>query len=773
MLKTEENFINKAKSICGTKNVWTDRLKTLAYGTDASFYRYVPKAIVKAESEKQIMELLKIAEETNVSLTFRAAGTSLSGQTITESVIILIPRENWKTYHFNIKENTIKAQPGLRGGELNLILKKHKRQLGADPASINSAMLGGIVANNASGMRSGVHLNSYNLLNSIRIVLADGTVLDNSDKVSIEQFRKDKKELIKEIQKIKEKIISKPELVEKINQKYKIKNTIGYGLNSFVDFEDPVDIIAHLMIGSEGTLGFISEVGLKTVPFEESTASGLLLFENLEDACEAAVLLNKLGAAAIELIDRKALKAVESNEGIPEIIKSLDEEVTALLVEFTDEDADGLHAKVKQTIEALGVFKAVHPFSFSTDKKEIARLWNVRKGVFPAVGGNRKPGSTVFIEDVAFNLEKLPGALRELRSMLDKYDYSDAVIYGHANDGNVHFIFSEDMRKKENVVRYTQFMDELAAVVVDKYNGSLKAEHGTGRNMAPFVQKEWGDELYDVHRKIKQLFDPKGILNPGVIINDDQQVHIKNIKHMPVTDPLVDQCIECGFCEVNCLTNELNMSARQRIVIFRELQNNASANKELKQAYQKLGVDTCAGDSLCSLSCPVGIDTGKLVKKIRGSEVNGFQKRIAATIASNMSLTLQGVKAGLGMSNIASKVVGFNGMKFINKLSGGTIPEWHVFMPKANHKIQLNGKKQAQLNKVVYFPSCISQTMGTAIKSAEKETQTDVVIKVLERAGFEIVFPEKRINSAVELPGKARGILILPIKSRRSWKMLY
>ncbi len=760
-------FLEKAKEICTTKNVWTDKLSRLSYGTDASFYHYYPEVIICASNEDEVKQLLSAAAEHHVPVTFRAAGTSLSGQTITESAIILIRREEWKKYNVHPEEEYISMQPGLRGGEVNAILKKHGQQIGPDPASVNSAMIGGIVANNASGMRSGVFMNSYNLLKNIRIVLADGTVLDTGDPHSRDRFLIEKRSFVEELAKLRENVMSQPGLVQKITEKYKLKNTIGYGLNSLVDFEDPIDIIAHLMVGSEGTLGFISEVSLKTVPFLPLTATSLLLFCNLDDACNAAICLNENGASAIELIDRKALQSIENNKDVPAYIKGLDEKVTALLVDFTADTAENLQQKVANAQNNLQQFETVQPFSFTTNSLEIARLWSVRKGIFPSVGGTRKPGTTVFIEDVAFNLHKLPGALADLRGLLEKYNYPDAVIYGHANDGNVHFIFSEDMRVAENVERYSLFMEEVADLVVNKYNGSLKAEHGTGRNMAPYVEKEWGRELYEIHRKIKQLFDPKGILNPGVIINDDKNVHVRNIKYMPVSDPIIDQCIECGFCEVNCLTNELNMSARQRIIAFRELQRMKERDapypemRWLQKAYQQKGIDTCAGDGLCSTSCPVGIDTGQIVKKMRGMKVGRFQTWIAGGIARNMKLTLFSVKAGLAMTHATARIMGVKTLNkstvFLSRISKGAIPVWHGFFPVANKKIKTRPAVLETENQVVYFPSCISQAMGGAVNSKEQMSQTEVTIKVLERAGYTVLFPENMSALCCGTPWESKG----------------
>ena len=409
-----------------------------------------------------------------------------------------------------------------------------------------------------------------------------------------------------------------------------MKNTTGYSLNALVDFLDPIDVLAHLMIGSEGTLGFLSEITYRTVPEYADKASALILFDHLEAACLAVTVLKNTPVAAVELADRAALRSVEGKPGMPEGIHALGADGAALLVETRAANAGRLAEQVRAIEAALSDIPTFEPVRFSTDASECARFWNVRKGMFPSVGAMRKVGTTVIIEDVAFPVPRLAEATLDLQRLLATHGYSDAIIFGHALEGNLHFVFTQDFNSAPEVLRYRAFMDAMCRMVVEKYDGSLKAEHGTGRNVAPFVELEWGAEAYALMRKIKLLFDPLGLLNPGVVINDDADAHVKNLKPLPQCDPIVDKCIECGFCEPKCPSHGMTLSPRQRIVGWREITRLERAGghdaevSTLRALYDYHGIDTCAACGLCATACPVGIETGILIKSLRGRRAGPF-----------------------------------------------------------------------------------------------------------------------------------------------------
>ena len=601
----------------------TDPLRLLAWGTDASFYRLVPQLVVVVDDEDELRLVLQRCAAHRTPLTFRAAGTSLSGQALSDSVLVMLG-DGWRGMRIAEDAASISLQPGVIGAAANRALAPLGRKIGPDPASIDAAMIGGIAANNASGMCCGTAQNSYHTLAGVRVLLADGTLLDTRDAQSRAAFAASHAELLQGLGELGRRTREDSTLADRIRHKFRLKNTTGYSLNALVDFEDPIDMLAHLLIGSEGTLGFISEITFHTVEEHAHKASALILFDRLEQACAAVTELKHKPVSAVELLDRASLRSVQHQPGMPPTLQGLGDDAAALLVEVRAKTSAALGIKVEAVAAALGSFTLVTPLRFTTDADESAALWKVRKGMLPEVAAMRQTGTTVLIEDVAFPIERLAEATLELQRLLQSHGYADAIIFGHALEGNLHFVFTQDFGNAAEVQRYGRFMDELCAMVVNTYDGSLKAEHGTGRNMAPYVELEWGATAMVAMRRIKALFDPHGLLNPGVILNDDPQSHLKNLKPLPAVDELVDKCMECGFCEPKCPSRGFTLSPRQRIVGWREIARlDASGESpqraaEMKTLYDFQGIDTCAACGLCATACPVHIETGLLIKALRG-----------------------------------------------------------------------------------------------------------------------------------------------------------
>lgn len=761
-----QRLYDRLTPVVDRNRIFHDPLHTLAFGTDASFYRLIPKMVIKAKNEAEVSFILKESSSLNIPVTFRAAGTSLSGQAITDS-LLLIAGNHWKKAVIEDAGKAIRLQPGLTGSEANSLLAKYGRKIGPDPASINAAMIGGIAANNASGMCCGIAENSYQTLLSLRIVLADGTLLDTSDEAVCAAFRNSHAGLLQKIAGLRQMVESNPALADRIRHKYRMKNTTGYSLNALVDFSDPIDILQHLMIGSEGTLGFISEIRYRTVVEDPCKASSLMLFPTIHEACNAVVLLKDAPVAAVELIDRAGLRSVEDEQGLPVDLKKLAPEVCALLVETRAGETERLNKQIGKIIEVLGQLPTVEPVGFTTDPTACDHLWKIRKGMFPSVGAMRKKGTTVIIEDVSFPVQHLAAATLDLQQLFQKWGYHEAVIFGHALLGNLHFVFTQDFGVAQEVERYKNLMEEVADLVVNKYDGALKAEHGTGRNMAPFVEMEWGAEAYELMKQIKMIFDPYNLLNPGVIINNDPKAHLRNLKPIPAAHEKVDTCIECGFCEPSCVSAELTLTPRQRIVVYREMASLKKSGKEphllaqLNRSYRYAGNETCATDGLCATACPVKIDTGKLIKAIRHEEIGKRQKN-GVWVANRMPLVTRLMRNGLSLVAFFHTLLGTRLMSFmansLRRISLNRIPQWTPWMPKGAKPVPLLAPSTDTDNRptVVYFPSCINRSMGPSGYGKEKQL-TDVMVGLLQKGGFKVVYPENMAGLCCGMAFSSKG----------------
>lgn len=754
-------FVRDAERLIPQDRRFTDALSTLAFGTDASFYRLIPKLVIRVESEDEVVELLRLARRDQVAVTFRAAGTSLSGQAISDSVLIVLG-DNWNGKEIRGQGTQIRLQPGVIGAQANAWLAPFGRKIGPDPASINACKIGGIVANNASGMCCGTAQNTYHTLAGMRVVLADGTRVDTEDAANVAAFRQSHAALLDQLATLGRETRANPELAAKIRHKYRLKNTTGLSLNALVDFDEPLDILSHLLVGSEGTLGFISSVTYDTVIDHPNKASALIVFPDVETCCNAVTVLKSQPVSAVELLDRRSLRSVQDKPGMPAFVQQLSANACALLIESRAATQTLLHEQLAHIMASLASFPVEKQVDFTEDPKENAKLWAIRKDTFPAVGAVRKTGTTVIIEDVTFPVEQLAIGVNRLIELFEKHHYDEAILFGHALEGNLHFVFTQGFNNPEEVARYQAFMDDVAQLVAVEFGGSLKAEHGTGRNMAPFVELEWGSDAYQLMWALKRLLDPQGILNPDVVLSEDPHIHLKHLKPMPAADEIVDKCIECGFCEPVCPSKGLTLSPRQRIVIWRDIQAKQRAGvdtRELEEAYAYQGIDTCAATGLCAQRCPVGINTGELVKKLRARTATHL--KTADWLGNHFATTLQGARFTLHVANGARMLLGAPRLAKISsaltKASKGRVPLWTNAMPQPERAVRLTPPIDDARPRVVYLAACVSRVMGPAAGDKEQMSLLDKTRGLLEKAGYQVIFPDNMDSLCCGQPFASKG----------------
>ena len=749
LIRDYERFAKEANEICKGR-VYTDHLRRYAYGVDASCYSYLPKVVVKAEDEREVRRLIRLCQQCGTPFTFRAAGSSLSGQCSSEDVLIVC-NDGFKKMEVIDDGKALKCECGVIGSDANDLLKPYNRKIGPDPATLATALVGGILNNNSSGMCCGTAQNSYKTIRSIRVVLLDGSILDTSDQKSIDQFLKEKPQMVEDILQLRKDILADEELTHLIHHKYKIKNTTGYGLNSLVDFEDIIDIINHLFIGSEGTLGFVSEIVYNTVEDVPYKGCGLMFFKTLNDASLAVVALANMGrdkVVAAEMMDYQSLKAVQSLDNVPEFVREVPEGTSAILFQtesYSKETVDKNLAFIKDKLKDI---PTAIPSLYSQDAKEYDSWWAIRKGILPIVGGQRRKGTTVITEDVCFQIEDFTKGIEMLTELFHKYDFVDGgVIFGHALSGNVHFNITPDFSDPKDTKNFGDLVKEMSERV-SGFGGSLKAEHGTGRMVAPFIEMEWGRKAYEINRRIKAIFDPTRILNPDVMITDDPDVYKKNLKAQCVIDDAFTICMECGFCEKNCPSRNLTLTPRQRIALLREtkrLENegNFAVANELKKGYEYFGVETCAACSMCKGLCPLSIDTAQIALSMR--RIDPPAPGLAKKIYDNFSSTLEMCRAGVSLEGIAGAIIT---QKAISKITEGlhgvtgVTPYVPKTTPKANRYKLKNRIKPTNFEKVVYFSTCANRAFKPNQGYDDDRSLQQVVESLCNKAHIDIIYPQ-------------------------------
>src|SRR6266508_2245507 len=689
--------------------VLTSYLHRIAYANDASYFRLVPQAVVQPNSIGEIQSLFKFTQQHKIPMTFRAAGTSLSGQAVTDGILVDISK-HWGKYRVEDHASLIRFQPGIVGGFINNVLKPFGRRIGPDPASIDACMMGGILSNNSSGMCCGVIENSYHTIHSITIVLPNGFILNTDEPNANQILENEQPHIAKGLLELKRRILesSSPvraersvsaveaergdkgeSLAERIHLRYQMKNTNGYLMNAFLDFDTPLDILTHIMIGSEGNLGFIAEAVLHTFPDYSRRYTGQLYFKNLQDAASAIAPIKESGARAAEIMDRAALRSVENNPGVPTILRQLPDGATAILVEYQAQDAESILGFQKGAEQVIKKLSLLHDPEFTDDPVAQAGLWKTRKGIIPSIGGMRTPGTISIYEDVVFPVHRLAYGVTDLQNFFSDFGYPDGAVFGHAKDGNLHFLINQAFNTDSDIAHFDSFVHAMVNVVSGKYDGALKAEHGTGRNMAPFVETEWGAEAYAIMRDLKSLFDPDHMLNPGVLINSNPQTHVTHLKTMSLVSPEVDKCIECGFCESKCPSRRLTLTPSQRIVVQREIARLKALGSYYPEAdsliddFTYAGIDTCAADGLCATACPVNINTADLTKRLRAESIKS--EKPALWTAEHFALAETAIGWSVRAGHIAEKIIGVNGVKSVSiateKISGMTLPKWNNSIP--------------------------------------------------------------------------------------------
>lgn len=745
-----KEFLFDTKDNVKHYRVFEDYLERFAYGIDASCYRYIPKLILKPINETEVQKIITLSQQYDIPLTFRGSGTSLSGQACSDSVLVVCIHK-WQTIH--LTQDSIWCDCGVIGSEANLALKPLGKKIGPDPATINNASIGGIFSNNSSGMCCGVKQNSYHTIKSIRVILNDGYILDTSDEKNIQDFLQTHKALAENLLALRKEMLEDTALCQEIVRKFKIKNTTGYSLNALIDFEEMKDILNHIFIGAEGTLGFVSRVEYFTQEDFKYKACALIFYESLAQAAKAIQVLaaNDTIVSAAEIMDYACLEAVRHIEGMPQDLQKVQEGNCALLIQLESNTFSLLEKNIQTIKEHLDSIPTLFGLHFSLEAKEQEQWWKVRKGLLPISAATKRSGSTVITEDICFEIPHFAQGIENITKLFKQYSF-DGIIFGHALSGNVHFIITPILSDEKECANFAGFMDALAQMVVS-LKGSTKAEHGTGRMMAPFVELEWGEKAYAINQRIKKIFDEKNLFNPDVIICENPNIHIQNLKPANAIEDYLNACMECGFCEKVCPSKNLTLTPRQRIAVVREiarlkqLEHKSQQEKDellaLEEKFKYSVIETCATCSMCATMCPLSINTANIATTYKNNHSSALGNFIANQASKHIDIAVKLAQTAVDFAQFGAKILGRENLKNLTlqwnqKLKTPYIPK---YMPTA-HSFALPDKNMKSTHKVLYFSSCLNRIFAPSHLAKDWRPIQEVFTSLCNKAKYEIIYPK-------------------------------
>ena len=750
------DLVADMEAIVGADNVHGRLTDLVRFSSDAGPYRAIPNIVVSPRNAADLAELMKYCETNRRHMTFRAAGTSLNGQAMGDDILVDV-KTNFTGMEVRDGGRALWSRPGVILGDAQAVLSRHGFMLGPDPGSTSVCTIGGVLADNSGGMRCSLERDSYHCVEELTFVLPSGTIVNTAHGDAA--FRAQEPELHAQLLAFRDRLRANTEMVTFLRTKFSIRNTNGLRIDAFLDEDEPVHILKRLLVGSEGIFGAITESVIRTVKLPRVKATTWVELPNLRDAANVVHPIMETGAEACELLVAPVMRrSAEHYAHAPESWRGLDDDAAALLVEVGGSDEADLAAAMDRLRTVLGDAPLTRPLEFETSPEGMRGAWELRNGLYGLLGADRPNGTAYITEDVCFPPDKVGEAAADLMDLQIKYGYPESVM-GHAAFGNLHFFFTPRFDREEERESYANFLDELAELVIDKYQGSMKAEHGTGVNMAPYLEHEWGTEAFELFWEVKHMLDPKGILAPDIKLTRDQTIHLRNFKSFPKVEDGINPCVECGFCEPVCPSRHATVTPRQRIVLRREMARQEEGSEvlaQLQEEYQYDAVDMCAADGTCSIPCPISIDTGAVMKQLRAQQATPAREKVALTTAQRWDVVEKLARAGVISANkIPRKPLELGANMARNVVAPDLLPTVPGPLPKGASRLPETPREGAQ---ALYFPACINRIFGRPAGAAPDSVDLPrAVVELGRRAGQPVWIPDDVSGDCCGTPWSSKG----------------
>lgn len=694
---------------------YTDSLHTSLYATDASVYRKIPLAVAYPTNERGIVQLVAFAETNNTSLIPRTAGTSLAGQCVGDGIVVDVSKHFTKIISLDTEKRTVTVQPGVIRDELNAYLKPFNLFFGPNTSTSNRCMIGGMVGNNSSGTTSIQYGVTRDKVLKLKTILSDG------EEVIFEALSKEEFLYKTALDSLEGKIYKTlyNELISEETQQeiYKEfpkpeihRRNTGYAVDSLLNtsvfgaFDEELNL-CKLLCGSEGTLAFTTEITLQLDPLPpQFTAMIATHYETLEACLNDVVVAMKHNLYTCEMMDNVILDCTKKNktyEPYRFFVKGNPKAI--LLLELKSYSEEDLKNQTDALLKSLKVSNHSYHNPVLKDE-EIEMALELRKAGLGLLGnmvGDRK--AVACIEDTAVSLKDLPAYIEEFSALMKKHD-QQAVYYAHAGAGELHLRPILNLKVKEDVEYFRKITTDVA-LLCKKYKGSFSGEHGDGIVRAEFIPLMIGEKNYELLKRIKAVFDPHNIFNPGKIVDAfkmDESLRYEIDRKEPIIKTLMDfsdsegilrlaeKCNGSGDCRKSAeaagamcpsyhATKNEKDTTRARANALREvLTNNEAANKfnskELKEVF-----DLCISCKACASECPSNVDisTAKAEFLYQYNKVNGisFSDKLFGKstklnkMASNFPKFSNWIFENYLTSKIIKKIGGIHANRTLPKLS--------------------------------------------------------------------------------------------------------